>query len=192
MTHNAQEETYSKTLFGFWIYILTDFVMFATLFATYIVLFSTGHDTSYNKGMFDMPFILFQTVLFLCSSFTVGLSTVSAHRKKRMQTLLWMGLTFILGVIFLDMEFDDLSRMLAQGYTWRTSGLLSGFFTLVGTHIVHVCLGLLWMIILAPPIIASGISPISLKRLMCLKLFWQFLNVIWVLIFAIVYLMGAP
>lgn len=187
---NAEQENYSKTVLGFWIYLLSDFLMFGALFATYAVLQRSTFGGPGPKELFSLPFTLIQTLCLLLSSFTAGLAGVSAHRKQKNHTLLFLGLTFFLGTLFLNMEWKELSHLFQAGHSWEKSAFLSAFFTLIGTHGVHVALGLLWILIFFIPICLQGITPVSIRRVTCLRIFWQFVNVVWIFIFSFVYLLG--
>ncbi len=185
--HDVEEESYSKTLFGFWVYILTDFIMFATIFATYVVLQYGASE----RGLFHLPFTFLQTMILLFSTFTVGLAGAAAQRKDKRTTIALFGLTFLLGMIFMGMQLAEFNYLARSGYSWHESAFLSAFFTLVGTHALHMLFALLWVLVLIPPVLRYGLTPVSIKRLTCLRMFWQFLNIIWILIFTIVYLMGS-
>lgn len=174
---------YSKTVFGFWIYILTDFILFGTLFATYSVLRSSTFGGPSGHDLFRLPYMLIQTFILLISSFTVGLAGASAHRQNKKWTISFFAITFLLGIVFVGMELSDFTRLINGGNHWRRSAFLSIFFTLVGTHALHMIFALLWVIVLIVPVWREGITPVSVRRLTCLKMFWQFLNIIWVFIF---------
>lgn len=183
-------DVYAKTVFGFWVYIVTDFMVFATLFATYSVLHNRTFGGPGASELFNLPLALCQTLFFLISSFVIGLAGVAVHKRKRWETILLFFLTFWLGVAFLWLEWFDLERLYIQGNDWEKSAFLSMYFTLVGTHGVHVVFALLWILILLIPVFANGVTAISVQRLTCLRIFWQFLNVVWIFIFSIVYLLG--
>jgi cytochrome o ubiquinol oxidase subunit 3 len=186
-----QREEDSKTLLGFWVYIMTDCVLFATLFAAFAVL---RHSTFGGPGggeLFSLPFVLAETLILLTSSFTAGLGLLAAHRGDKQKVLLWFGITFLLGLSFLGLELHEFAKLAHEGNSWRRSGFLSAFFTLVGTHGLHITLGLTWMLVLLPQIMKRGLDRVSLRRLTMLSLFWHFLDVIWIFIFSIVYLLGA-
>jgi cytochrome o ubiquinol oxidase subunit III len=178
------EEVESQTLFGFWVYLMTDCMLFATLFAMYGVLHLTGQD------LFSLPFALTETLVLLVSSFTCGMTVMAARENnKRLALALW-GVTFLLGVAFLAMELHEFSDFVREGNSWQKNGFLSGFFTLVGTHGTHITLGLIWMGIMMAQIVTKGFVPTVLRRLACLRLFWHFLDLVWIFIFTFVYLMG--
>ncbi len=187
--HQAQH--LSKTLLGFWIYLMTDCILFATLFATYAVLHTKTFGGPSGADLFSLPFVLAETLILLTSSFTCGLAMHGAEVTRKSKTLFWFGITFLLGVSFLALEIKEFTHLVHEGNSWERSAFLSAFFTLVGTHGLHIATGLVWMIILLVPVMKEGVSPTSFRRLTCLKLFWHFLDVVWIFIFTLVYLMGA-
>lgn len=180
----------AKTTFGFWVYLMTDCVLFATLFATYVVLRGGTGDGPSARELFEMPYVLVETLLLLTSSFTCGVAMLAAHKGNVRQVVTWFIITFLLGAAFLGMEVHEFATLVHEGHSWRASAFLSSFFTLVGTHGVHITSGLLWIIALLVRIKQKGLTPTLQKRLTMLSLFWHFLDVIWIFIFTIVYLMG--
>ncbi|MEI8300238.1 MAG: cytochrome c oxidase subunit 3 [Chlamydiota bacterium] len=192
-THEVKHEgcdMYSKTIFGFWLYLFTDFMLFSTLFATFLVLSHSTYGGPSGAQLFHLPYTLIQTMVFLFASFTIGLAAVAAHRRERKWTIVLLMVTFLLGLIFMGMEFSEFSRFIKAGNDWKQSAYLSAFFTLLGTHSIHVIFGLLWIIVFTLPVCWHGLTETSVRRITCLKLFWQFLNVVWIFIFSIVYLLG--
>lgn len=185
-----QSEVRSRTLFGFWIYIMTDCILFTTLFAAYAVLSHNTFGGPSGKDLFDLPFALAETLLLLTSSFTSGIGMFYAEKQDKQKTLFWFFLTFLLGAGFVGLEIREFSHFIEQGCGPSRSAFLSAFFTLVGTHGLHVSTGLLWMIILLTPVAKNGFCFDSLKRLSCFKMFWNFLDVVWIFIFTVVYLAG--
>jgi len=183
--------TSSKSYIGFWIYLMTDCVLFASLFATFAVLRGNTAGGPAGQDLFDLDFVLIETVLLLTSSFTCGLALIAAHANRRKYALIGLAVTFALGAGFLGMEVYEFSHLAAEGNSWQRSGFLSAFFTLVGTHGLHITVGLLWMLVLAVQVLRVGFTGSTIKRLTLFSLFWHFLDVIWILIFTIVYLMGA-
>lgn len=181
----------SKTVFGFWVYLMTDCVLFASLFATFAVLRSNTFGGPPGSELFSLPYVLAETLILLTSSFTCGLAMLAAHRKDKDQVLLWFGLTFALGLAFLGMEVTEFTKLAHEGNSWQRSGFLSSFFTLVGTHGLHITAGLVWMGALVSQIYKKGLGGSSMKRLTMLSLFWHFLDVVWIFIFTIVYMIGA-
>jgi cytochrome o ubiquinol oxidase subunit 3 len=141
--HENQED--SKTLFGFWMYIMTDCILFASLFATFAVLRNNTFGGSSGKELFSLPFVLTETLILLTSSFTCGLGMLAVHARNRKLVLAFFGLTFLLGLSFLGLELNEFHKLATEGNSWRKSGFLSAFFTLVGTHGAHITIGLIWM-----------------------------------------------
>lgn len=186
----AHQEGESKTLFGFWVYLMTDCILFATLFATYAVLRNNTFGGPAGSELFSLGFVLTETLILLTSSFTAGLGILAAHRQDKDQVLIWFSLTFVLGLAFLGLELNEFNQLVREGNSWRASGFLSAFFTLVGTHGAHITAGLLWMSVLMIKIYRYGLIKTSIKRLTMLAMFWHFLDIVWIFIFTIVYLMG--
>jgi cytochrome o ubiquinol oxidase subunit III len=181
----------SKSIFGFWVYIMTDCVLFASFFATYAVLRNNTFGGPSGKELFSLNFVLAETLILLTSSFTCGLAMLAAHRRDKRQVLILFGITFALGLAFLGLELREFHQLYVDGNSWRRSGFLSAFFALVGTHGLHITTGLLWMGIMMAKVRRHGLEKVSLRRLTMLSLFWHFLDIIWIFIFTIVYLMGA-
>ena len=180
-----------RTQLGFWIYLMTDCVVFGSLFATYAVLRNNTFGGPSGADIFEMPFVLVETMILLTSSFLCGIAMLAARAGNRKLMLILFGLTFLLGVSFLAMELYEFTNLVHEGYSWQTSAFLSSFFTLVGTHGAHILMGLVWMAVMMARVVQKGLSEHSLRRLSLLALFWHFLDVIWIFIFTIVYLMGA-
>ena len=189
---NYHSDVSSKVTFGFWIYILTDAILFSVLFATYAVLHNNTFGDISIKDITYLPYCLLQSIIFLSSSFIYGLG-VSAINKHNSMTriMLSLSLTFLLGLSFVALEFNEFLHIFMAGGTWQTSAFLSSFFTLLGMHWLHVIVGLLWIIILMIQIVTHKLTPTMKTRLRCLGLFWDFLNIVWIFIFTTVYLMGA-
>lgn len=187
---NELVERNEKAVLGFWIYIMTDCVLFASLFATYAVLHNNTFGGPSGKAIFSLPYVLSETLLLLTSSFSIGLAGVYAHLKKKTLTIFFMALTFILGLSFLVLELKEFSHLIRIGDSFRRSGFLSSYFTLVGTHGLHITIGLIWMIVIAVQFYKKGINNHTLRRFTMFSLFWHFLDVVWIFIFTVVYLMG--
>ena len=181
----------SKPIFGFWVYLMTDCVLFATLFATYAVLHGNTYGGPGASELFSLPFVLIETLILLTSSFTCGLAMLAMQRGNKKAVLGWLVVTFALGIAFLGMELNEFAHLVHEGNSWQRSGFLSAFFTLVGTHGLHISIGLLWLLVLAAQLIRRGFTASSRQRLMMFSLFWHFLDIVWIFIFTIVYLMGA-
>lgn len=190
IVHNpGHQSTDDKTVFGFWVYLMTDCILFAILFATYAVL-QGSVAAAPSEGLFNMPLILAATLILLTSSFTCGLAVLAAQRRDAAQTLTWLAVTFCLGIVFLVLEMTEFSQLIREGNGWQASGFFSAFFLLVGTHGLHIAVGLLWALVLMIYIAKRGLTVILVKRLRLFSLFWHFLDIIWIFIFTIVYLMG--
>lgn len=185
-----QHETYTKTLFGFWVYLMTDCILFATLFATYGVLHNNTYGGPTGQVLFSAPYALTETLILLVSSFTCGPAMLAAERNEKNKVIAWFGITFLLGISFLAMELTEFTHLVQQGNSWERNAFLSSFFTLVGTHGLHITVGLMGMVVLMVQVLRRGLTPAVLLRLTCLRLFWHFLDVVWIFIFTLVYLMG--
>jgi cytochrome o ubiquinol oxidase subunit 3 len=182
--------TYSKTIFGFWLYLLSDFIFFAVLFATYLVLLPNTYGGPSASDLLDPAFAFVQSLILLAASAASGAASVYAHRKEKKGTLLFFALTFLLGVSFLAMRCHEFSRLASLGHGWNQSAFLSSFFTLVGIHMAHLIVALLWIPVLLFPVVRDGLTPPAIRRIACLKMFWHFLNLVWIFIFTAVYLTG--
>ncbi|MBS0629251.1 MAG: cytochrome o ubiquinol oxidase subunit III [Verrucomicrobia bacterium] len=187
---DTHHDPYSKTIFGFWLYLLTDFILFGTLFAVYAVLKDSTFGGPSAQDLFSRRFAFFESIVMLTISFTVGLAGAYCHRGNKKLTVLYLWITFLLGALVLWMQFDEFHRVLAQGHSWKNSAFLSAYFSLVGTHSIHIIFGLLWIPVLLVPIWRGYFNFVNLRRITCLKMFWQFLNIVWICIFTIVYLIG--
>jgi cytochrome o ubiquinol oxidase subunit 3 len=179
----------SNSVFGFWVYLMTDCVLFAALFATFGVL---GHQFAggpTGKDLFDIPGVAVETAVLLLSSITYGFAMLGAHQRKNGAVLGWLAVTFVLGASFLVLELREFSHLIAEGAGPQRSAFLSSFFTLVATHGLHVFFGLLWMLVLMLQVIRSReLGEQEIRRLTCLSLFWHFLDVVWICVFSFVYL----
>lgn len=183
-------ETDQRTLFGFWTYIMTDCVLFASLFATYAVLHNNTFGGPPSSQLFDSGNALAETLILLTSSFTCGLAMLAAQKRMKSRTLWWLAVTFVLGIAFLLLELTEFHHFVVTGNSWTRSGFLSGFFTLVGTHGLHITIGLTWMAAMCFKIWRSGFTRNNTRRLTMLSIFWHFLDIVWIFIFTIVYMMG--
>jgi cytochrome o ubiquinol oxidase subunit 3 len=191
MSSLERQQADAKTVFGFWVYLMTDCVLFASLFATFAVLRNNTFGGPAGNELFSLPFVLTETLVLLTSSYTAGLAMLAARRRDRNQVLLFFGITFLLGLFFLTMELTEFHKLYLEGNSWHRSGFLSAFFTLVGTHGLHITSGLIWMAVMMTKVAGKGLTNVNLKRLTMLSLFWHFLDIIWIFIFTIVYLFGA-
>jgi len=180
----------NRTLLGFWIYLMTDLVLFASLFATYVVLHGNTFGGPDGAQIFKLPFVLTETLILLTSSFTCGLAFLAARSGQKQQVIGWFTVTFLLGATFLGLEISEFRHLVAEGDSWRRSGFLSAFFTLVGTHCLHITIGLVWMVVMLYKTIQHGLTTSVVRKLTMLSMFWHFLDVVWIFIFTVVYLMG--
>lgn len=181
--------TDDKVIFGFWVYLMSDCVLFAGLFAAYAVLHTATFGGPTGREIFSMQLVFFETIALLTSSFTMGLAMLSVYNRKKHLVILSLLLTLFLGWSFLGMELSEFKQLFSEGHSWRESAFLSSFFTLVGTHGLHVLLGSLWMLVLILSVAWRGLEPSNTRKLMCLSLFWHFLDIVWIFIFTFVYLL---
>lgn len=187
---DTHHDSYSKTLFGFWLFIITDFILFGTLFATYSVLRNNTFGGPSGKDLYQLEYTFLQSIVLLVTSFIVGIAGAFAHRRNKKATITLLCVTFVLGCLFFGMMIGELSSLIAANHRWVVSAYLSMFYTIVATHGLHVLFALLWTLILLYPLARYGIDTINLRRVSCLRMFWQFINVIWVFVFTLVYLLG--
>ncbi|SUC34579.1 Cytochrome o ubiquinol oxidase subunit 3 [Providencia rustigianii] len=178
-------------VFGFWLYIMSDLILFACLFATYVVLADGTAGGPEGKDIFSLKFVLGETFLLLVSSITYGFAMIAMHKGKIAYVNVWLFATFLLGLGFVIMEVYEFHELIAEGFGPDRSGFLSGFFALVATHGLHVSAGLVWIIIMMIQISRRGLTEVNKTRLNCLSLFWHFLDVVWICVFTVVYLLGA-
>jgi cytochrome o ubiquinol oxidase subunit III len=189
--HHHQNEADSIDVFGFWIYIMTDCILFASLFAAFLVLHHPGAYGPAFKPHINLPYVLGETFFLLASNFTFGLSILSLYKNKTKWVSMLLAFTFILGAGFVGMEINEFFTLVHEGYSWHVSGGASAFFVLVATHGFHVSVGLLWICIMLIQLGKFGITAHTKRRLTYLGLFWNFLDIVWIFLFTIVYLMGA-
>lgn len=188
--HEGHHDTESLKTFGFWIFLITDCILFGSLFATYIVLHGNTNGGPTPKELFEMPGVIAETFILLTSSFTSGLAVLSMNRGSRNGLIGWLAVTALLGASFIALEVNEFAHMVHDGATMSTSAFLSGFYTLVGTHGLHVSLGLVWMTALIFQLLRHGITSVTQRKVNVISLYWHFLDVVWIFVFTIVYLMG--
>jgi len=193
IAHNeevAYHDTVATQAFGFWVYLMSDLIIFATLFATFAVLGRNYAGGPTGKELFELPYLLGETLFLLISSATYGLVMLAVHDGKKKWVLIGLAVTFLLGLGFVAMEINEFHGLIAAGHGPDQSAFLSSFFTLVGTHGAHVTFGLIWMAVMIGQVAVKGLTSPVQSRLMRLSMFWHFLDIIWIGIFSIVYLMG--
>ena len=183
-----EEAANDRTTFGFWVYLMTDLLMFSILFAAYSVLHGNTFGGESGRELFSQPAALTETLLLLTSSFTCGIGMYAARQGNRKQVLAWFGITFILGLAFLGLEINEFAKFFREGHTLRSNGFLSSFFVLVGTHGLHITSGLVWMGTTLGFVSVRGLNDSLVRKLSLLSLFWHFLDIVWIFIFTIVYL----
>jgi cytochrome o ubiquinol oxidase subunit III len=176
--------------YGFWIFILSDFVLFSGLFAAYAVFRDKTAGGPTGSELFNLRNVFIETMCLLLSSYTCGLGALSAEHRRQGLFLAFAAFTFVLGAAFLIIEAREFAGMVASGAGPSRSAFLSSFFALVGTHGAHVTLGLLWLLYMVAQVLVKGLRPHVLRRLLCWSLFWHALDIVWVGVFTLVYLMG--
>jgi cytochrome o ubiquinol oxidase subunit 3 len=179
------------TLLGFWIYLMSDCLIFACLFATYAVLGRNYAGGPSGAELFDLGLVAFNTALLLLSSITYGFAMLESQRKRLKSTMIWLAVTGLLGVGFISLELYEFVHLIHEGAGPQRSAFLTSFFSLVGTHGLHVFFGIIWLVILMFQLKRHGLKPENQRRLMCLSMFWHFLDVVWIGVFTFVYLMGS-
>ena len=187
---DPHQDVFSRTVLGFWMYLMTDCVLFGSLFATYAVLHNQTFGGPTSKDLFQLSTAFMETMILLGSSITCGLGLLAAVQGKKNQVLGWLALSFLLGASFVATEVHEFTHLVLEGNSWQRSAFLSSFFTLVGTHGTHVSFGLLWLIVVMSQVACVGINVTTFRRLVVFGLFWHFLDLVWIFIFTFVYLMG--
>jgi cytochrome o ubiquinol oxidase subunit III len=191
--HQADEHAHAaggSTMLGFWIYLMSDCLIFAVLFATYGVLGGNYAGGPGPRDLFDLSLVAVNTSMLLLSSITYGFAMLAARERRIRTTLLWLAITALFGATFVGIELYEFAHFVHQGAIPQRSAFLSAFFTLVGTHGLHVSFGIIWLFTLMAQLAKHGLTPANERRLMCLSLFWHFLDIIWIGVFTYVYLTG--
>ncbi len=186
---HAEAQT-DRIMFGFWVYLMTDLLMFGVLFAVFAVLRNNTMGGPGGSELFSLPLALTFTLVLLTSSFTAGIGMIYAKRGLKRPTLAWFGLTFLLGLIFLGLELYEFAELIHKGQTLTVNAFLSSFFILVGTHGLHILSGLIWLGVLLAYVAKRGLTYTNVRKLALLSLFWHFLDIVWIFIFTVVYLMS--
>ncbi len=177
-------------IFGFWLFLATDLVLFACLFATYVILRDNTAGGPTEMQLFDVPTFTAETLILLTSSFTGGLGTYAMHQGSKRGLIAWMIVTVLLGLSFIGLEVREFAAYATHGAPLQRSAFLSAFFTLVGTHGCHVSLGILWMLSILYQLARRGVTAITARKVFIVGLYWHFLDIVWVFIFSVVYLNG--
>ncbi|HEY1229802.1 MAG TPA: cytochrome o ubiquinol oxidase subunit III [Ramlibacter sp.] len=185
-SHHPQQ----GTLLGFWLYLMSDCLIFAVLFATYAVLGRSYAAGPSGADLFELPLVALNTGLLLLSSITYGFAMIAMQHGRRQHLLAWLALTGLLGLGFLSIELYEFAHLVHEGAGPQRSAFLSSFFTLVGTHGLHVAFGVVWLATLWLQVRKLGLTQENKRRLVCLSMFWHFLDVVWIGVFTFVYLMG--
>ena len=178
------------TMLGFWIYLMSDCLVFAVLFAMYAVLGRNYAAGPGPRALFDLSTVAINTSMLLLSSITYGFAMLEIQRQRKGATLAWLAVTGCFGVAFVSLELTEFAHFIHEGAGPQRSAFLSSFFTLVGTHGLHVTFGIIWLVTLMVQVTWRGLTPQNIRRLSCLSLFWHFLDVVWIGVFTFVYLMG--
>ena len=188
--HVIEHHPENSTLLGFWLYLMSDCLVFACLFATYAVLGRNYAGGPGGADLFDLPLVALNTSFLLVSSITYGFAMLTMQGRRMRSTLGWLAVTGLLGACFIGLELYEFIHLIHEGAGPQRSGFLTSFFALVGTHGLHVSFGILWLVILMVQVGKHGLTPENRRRLTCLSMFWHFLDVVWIGVFTFVYLMG--
>ncbi|MCU4118607.1 cytochrome o ubiquinol oxidase subunit III [Variovorax sp. N23] len=178
------------TLLGFWLYLMSDCLIFACLFAVYAVVGRSYAAGPSGADLFDLPLVALNTSMLLLSSITYGFAMIEMQKKRMKAVLVWLAITGLFGLAFVSLELYEFQHLIHEGAVPQRSAFLSAFFTLVGTHGLHVTFGIIWLITLMLQVSRHGLTVENRRRLMCLSMFWHFLDVVWIGVFTFVYLMG--
>lgn len=178
------------TLLGFWIYLMSDALVFATLFATFGVFATSYAGGPTPREIFDLPLVALNTAMLLLSSITYGFAVLDMQRDRVGGTKAWLAITALFGIAFVGIELFEFGHLIAEGAGPQRSAFLSAFFALVGTHGLHVTFGIVWIGVMLLQLAQRGLIPDNRRRLLCLSMFWHFLDVIWIAVFTFVYLLG--
>lgn len=189
-TEAHHHEGGASTMLGFWLYLMSDCLIFAMLFACWGVYGRSLAGGPGPKELFDLSLVAVNTAMLLLSSITYGFAMIAADEQRRGPTLAWLGATGLFGAAFLGIELYEFSHLIHEGAGPQRSAFLSSFFALVGTHGLHVASGMIWLAVLMVQVARRGLDAANHRRLMCLSLFWHFLDIVWIGVFTFVYLLG--
>ncbi|WP_239615756.1 cytochrome o ubiquinol oxidase subunit III [Cohnella mopanensis] len=187
--HEEHHDLEGLRMMGFWIFLITDCILFGTLFATFVVLSDSTAGGLTGADLFEMPGVIAETFILLTSSFTSGLAVLSMNRGDRKGLIGWLAVTVLLGASFITLEITEFVNLVHEGAAISTSAFWSAFYTLVGTHGLHVSIGLVWMISIMLQLKRHGINSVTRRKVNIISLYWHFLDVVWIFVFTIVYLM---
>jgi cytochrome o ubiquinol oxidase subunit 3 len=190
MSKKEMQENTEKSKLGFWLYLMSDCVLFGSFFAVYAVLRNNTYGGPASNEIFNLYFVLIETMLLLFSSFTVGLAVLSARNGEKVATRNYLLVTGVLGLAFLGMELFEFNHLLGEGYSWTTSASLSAFYGLVGLHGLHIVAGIIWLLVMLWLIRKRGLIDSTSRRLELFAMYWHFLDIVWIFIFTFVYAMG--
>lgn len=188
---DPHQDAFSRVTLGFWCYLMTDCLIFGTLFATYAVLHNNTFGGPTTQDLYRLPIALAETLVLLLSSVTNGFGLLASLKNKKNHAVFWLIWAFLFGASFIAMELSEFHKIAHEGHNWTHSAFLSSFFTLVGTHGLHVSIGLFWMGNMIAQIFFLGITIDTFRRLVVFSLFWHFLDLVWIFIFTFVYLIGS-
>ncbi|MEF2245073.1 MULTISPECIES: cytochrome o ubiquinol oxidase subunit III [unclassified Paenibacillus] len=188
--HHEHVDMEQLRTFGFWIYLMTDVIIFGTLFAAFIVLRGNTSTGPLPGELIELGGIIVSTFILLTSSYTSGLAVLAMNKGNKKALIGFLGITALLGAAFLVLEVNEFLHLVHEGATIGTSAYWSAFFTLVGTHGLHVLIGLVWMLMIMLQISKRGITPVTKRKVQIVSLFWHFLDVVWIFVLTIVYLLG--
>ena len=178
------------TLLGFWLYLMSDCLIFAVLFATYAVLGRSFAAGPTGADLFDLPTVALNTSMLLLSSITYGFAMLEMAQGRASRMQVWLAITGLFGIAFVTLELREFAHMFHEGATPQRSAFLSSFYALVGTHGLHVSFGIIWLVTLMVQVAQRGLIEANTRRLLCLSMFWHFLDIVWIGVFTFVYLMG--
>ena len=190
LVEDEHHEPGGFTHLGFWIYLMSDCLIFAVLFATYGVLGASLAGGPGPRDLFELPLVALNTTFLLISSITYGFAMLAVYAKDQAKAIRWLAITGAFGAAFVAVELYEFAHLIHEGAGPQRSGFLSAFFALVGTHGLHVSFGIVWLVVLITQVRKRGLIAANVRRLTCLSLFWHFLDLVWIGVFTFVYLLG--
>lgn len=189
--HHDHHDTGAKAIYGFWVFLLSDLIMFAALFASYAVLHNNTFGAAGISQVASLPYVLVVTLVLMVASLVMGFGSACSHANSKGGTLFFVLVTLVLTVVFFGMQYHQLAALYQTGNSWTRSAFLSCFYTLIGMHLFHIMCAILWAVILLIQVSMKGLTSVMKTRVRCFTLFMHFLNILWLFIFVIVYLVGA-